>query len=467
MTVLGGHFGRTHPLGWTVPLASALIVAAAAAIGLVGALSALVVAAAYLVATVAPGVVLALYLMLVFYKADLQPLVPIDVTPAIAAVLTVQALPLIRLGTTGIRTPWLVAWFAFGGFMTLGVIYTTDQATAMDVVVRWWLLLVLPLLAAPRIAASPIYLRQFVLTVATVGMAAILVGGASFDAASRLQIFGENTILSARGLLIVPLLGVVAFLEVRRGWVWLILPLIPAGLFLSLSTGSRGPVLAFVVVGGILLLQAATRRRDRLHAAAIAVSAFAVPVVLVFIGAAIPETSLDRFGSLFSGEASDTAVQRAGLFEIAIDMFVRNPLLGSGTSSFLAETNAAIGYAGATYPHNALLQAAAELGIFGVTLFGFLAWGGLTRQLPRTTWWSAIRALLAFFILNAMLSGSIYEDRLLWGLLILVFAAPAWTPDRLAAPAVRGMSWAQRWRRAPLPTLEPSSGSPDGPGQAG
>lgn len=466
MLVLSRPIGGNHVVGWAVPLASALIVAAAAAIGIVGSLSALVVAAAYLVATVAPGVILGLYLMLVFYKAELQPLVPLDVTPAIAAVLAVQAIPLIRLGTTGIRTPWLVAWLAFGGLMTLGVIYTTDQATAMEVVVRWWLLAVLPLLAVPRIAMSPTYLRQFVLTITAVGLAALLVGGVSFDATSRLQIFGENTILSARILLIVPLLSLVTFLEVRRGWVWLVLPVIPAGLFLSLATGSRGPVLSFVLVGAVLVLQAATRHANRLHAVAIGLSAFAVPVVLVLLGAAIPETSLDRFGSLFSGEASDTAVQRAGLFEIALDMFVRSPLLGSGTSSYLGETNLSLGYAGTTYPHNALLQAAAELGIFGATLLGFLAWGGLTRQLPRTTWWSAIRALLAFFILNAMLSGSIYEDRMLWGLLILVFAAPPGYRIVGYTPAAGRLPWAQRWRRAPTSPLEPSSSSGEGFGRA-
>jgi O-antigen ligase len=462
MSDLGHPIGRAPVLQWTVPLASGLLMAAAAAMGFIGSLTALVIAVAYLVATVAPGVILAIYLTLVFYKAALQPIVPIDVTPAIAAVLVVQAIPLIRLGTTGIRTPWLIAWLAFGGLMTLGVFYTTDQATAIDVVVKWWLLVVLPLLAAPRIAASPTYLRQFVLTIAAVSLAAILVGGVSFDAGTRLQIFGENTIQSARVLLIVPLLGLVAFLEIRRAWVWLFIPLIPAGLFLSLATGSRGPVLAFAIVGAVLLLQAATRRANRLHAFAIGLSALAVPVALVLLGVAIPEASLDRFGSLLSGEASDTAVQRAGLFGIALDMFINNPLLGLGTSSYLGEANASLGYGGTTYPHNALLQAGAELGILGMTLLAGLLWGGLTSQHPRTTWWSAIRALLVFFMLNAMLSGSIYEDRLLWGLLIIVFAAPA-----LAVGARASVETAEterpRWMQ---PALESASSSREGFGRA-
>ena len=457
---------RTFPVEWAVPLAAGLATAAAVATGAIGMLTALVISVAFFAATVAPGVVLASYLALVFFKAELQPLVPIDVTVAIAAVLALQAIPLLRGATTGIRTPWLLAWLGFGGLMTLGIAYTTDQATALDVVARWWLLGVLPLVAVPRVAMSPTYLRQFVLTIAVVGLAAMLVAGASFDATSRLQLFGENTIQSARILLVVPLLGLVAFLENRRGWVWLLLPLLPIGIYLSLATASRGPVLAFAMVAAVLLLQAATRPANRLHAAAIALSAFAIPVVLVLIGTAIPETALVRFGSLVSGEASDTAVHRAGLFEIALDMFYNNPLLGSGTSSYLDETNASLGYAGTTYPHNALLQAAAELGILGVTLLACLLWGGLTRQLPQSTWWSAIRALLAFFILNAMVSGSIYEDRMLWCLLILVFAAPTWAP-RDQSPREAGGTVRPQWMRTQLVSpIGSASGSPQHSGAA-
>jgi O-antigen ligase len=177
-------------------------------------------------------------------------------------------------------------------------------------------------------------------------------------------------------------------------------------------------------------------------------------LVLVSIaGPDLPSLSTQRF-SLFAdflsrGASGDlnTAVgdtssgERVQLFGLAITLFETHPVLGVGPEGFdvlsphyLSPIEADV------YPHNAILQFAAEYGLVGLALFLVLVGLAVTRKLPRLTSITAIRVLFAFAFLNAMVSGNVFNDRELWGYLMLLALidvrriTPADTPE-LGRPA--------------------------------
>jgi hypothetical protein len=166
-------------------------------------------------------------------------------------------------------------------------------------------------------------------------------------------------------------------------------------------------------------------------------SVAAVSIIVLSLAAAfVPAQSLQRFvrfGDFVQGALSgnttassgDTSAQaRLTLFGLAVTMFEERPILGSGTASYEALSPRFLGAGAADqYPHNAILQLAAEFGLLGVALFAGLTMLALFRRLPLGSEWGAVRATFLFFLLNAMVTGDVFEDRLLWGLLMLVLLA--------------------------------------------
>jgi O-antigen ligase len=155
-----------------------------------------------------------------------------------------------------------------------------------------------------------------------------------------------------------------------------------------------------------------------------------VVVALASVVDRLPGASLSRFALLqsvldASAPTDTSAAARGDLFAVAAQQFAERPLFGNGTGSFATWAQTHVGFTDFTYPHNDLMQFAAELGIIGAGIFaGFLivAFG---RRLPQTPGWQAIYALALFMVINGLVSGDVYGDRLMWGLLVLLVAAPA------------------------------------------
>jgi O-antigen ligase len=171
-------------------------------------------------------------------------------------------------------------------------------------------------------------------------------------------------------------------------------------------------------------------------------------VVVVSITApSLPALSLGRFTSLeeyvqvsLSGDPGATggetsAAARVQLFQFAVEMFEKRPLIGAGTGGFETLSPAALGPVADAYPHNAILQVAAELGLLGLVPFLGVVLIGLVRPLPGRYPGFAIRALFLFFLLNAMVSGDIFADRETLGILLLILAIEA--PVAVAALSPR------------------------------
>ncbi len=138
---------------------------------------------------------------------------------------------------------------------------------------------------------------------------------------------------------------------------------------------------------------------------------------------------------IFSGRGSgDTSSEaRVFLFGAATSMFADHPMIGVGTSGFQALNTQVLGpSAVGEYPHNALLQIGADHGLLGIIVFLTLVVLALTRPLPRGTDGTVVRVLFIFFLFNAMVSGNVYEDRNMWGMMLLVLLMDV---SRLTRPA--------------------------------
>jgi O-antigen ligase len=243
--------------------------------------------------------------------------------------------------------------------------------------------------------------------------------------------------------------------------------LIPIALVVALASGSRGPLLVLVVLVALWGIRSLARPRtvDWRVAGVIAGVALASIVVLSFVARDLPTLSLRQFAGFTAfvqgglagdpgASGSDTSsATRVSLYGLAVSLFEGRPIVGVGTAGFEALSPRSLGPIDAgAYPHDAVLQFAAEYGIVGVTLFISLVLVALSRRLPQGRSAFALRALFLFYLLNAMVSGDIFSDRETWGLLLLlllldlrtnsVTRAEASTSVPSGATAVRTMEMA-------------------------
>ena len=180
-----------------------------------------------------------------------------------------------------------------------------------------------------------------------------------------------------------------------------------------LAAGSRGPVLG-AAVGLVMLFAVLTRDRlvrKRMVSFVVAAAAGALLATQL-----LPGQSIHRSLSILSGSGSGLSSNgRFHLWSEAWHMFTAHPLLGDGTGSFLAVD----GFN--QYPHNLLLEAAAELGIVGLALVvAFVGSSALSLVRARASALVArseiavIAALLASAVTNAMFSGDMPTNSDVW-----------------------------------------------------
>lgn len=439
MTVPAPPSGHVSARIW---LPGALSFASLAAIGMVVAGPGLAILIALGLTTIAvavwmPGVVFAAYLLIPFYKGAIQPYLPIDVTVLLAVLNAAQLIPFLR-GRLNlmISRSGMLLWVALACLILAGALYAPDQALAVSKVANWDALVFLPMLAAVRVGSNPRHVRQFLWTFFGFGLLVVVLGVAMLSTTQRLTLLGTNTIGVGRAALFVPLVGLTFVLYAgRRSLAAIAVALVPAAIVVELASGSRGPLLVLLGIGFLGSVRYVIRPRsiDWGRTALLAGAVVASAIVVSAVAVDLPGASTDRFlrfgefveGSFAGDEGASTvdtsAGSRVALFVLAVDLFEERPILGFGTAGYQALSPRYLPASQAEdYPHNTLLQFAAEFGVVGASLFVFLVALGLWRALPAARTSSAIRALFLFFLLNAMISGDIYTDRPTWGLLMLV-----------------------------------------------
>jgi O-antigen ligase len=450
--LLGGH--RPGSAGWAV-LALSSATAAAIAVAIAGPIVAVALVVgllALVVAIAAPGILFASYLLIAFYKGALQEFSPIDITVFLALANTAQAIPVILDPRHRVVSRVGVAlWLSLGLMVVGGVLYAPDQSLALGRAVTYWALVILAIVpAALRVGAEPRYVNQFVWAFFGMGIVTVVLGLVELSSSDRLVVLGMNTVQVGRAALLVPLLGITWVLPQRRPLASVVtLVLIPASLLVAIASGSRGPLIVFLLIGVV----GVTRHLARPHAVrwqqmgAVAALALASVVIVSVAAPNLPSLSLERFANLaefVQGSVSSdagvpggdtSAAARVQLYQFAVQTFEQRPLVGAGTAGFEALSPAALGPAADTYPHNAILQVAAEFGLLGLGLFLGVAAIGLGRRLPGRCTGVAVRAIFVFSLFNAMVSGDIFNDRETLGVLLLILAIEA--PRSVTAPATR------------------------------
>lgn len=237
---------------------------------------------------------------------------------------------------------------------------------------------------------------------------------------------------SADGLLIAIYLILATKRRAVRLWAVVASPALVVAL---IAAGSRGPMVAFAVglLALITLVAASGRARRRLAfvAGTLLISIVVVPLV-------VPGSSIGRALSTLLGSSSGLSSNgRSELWSLALTAFNQHPLLGIGWGGFDALSPQ-------LFPHNILLEVAAELGIVGaiviVCIIGAMV--GTFVKLWRISYGrdKLLTALLVSLFLtalvNASFSGAIQDNSgiWLWGGLGLGFGT-AFAARRGRAPA--------------------------------
>lgn len=184
-----------------------------------------------------------------------------------------------------------------------------------------------------------------------------------------------------------------------------------AGLYLLISSASRGPLIAFLSVIVIVMLTMRIRRFIKITAFASLITAPILPIVLRLV-------ELDtlvlvaRIAASTGGEDMSVA-SRQDSFAGAWNQFISNPLLGD----FLDERSTGF------YPHNLVLEAFMSTGLIGGLAFLSISiiatWKAFRLVKLRSPFaWTGL--IYIQYLTGAQLSGSLYASSIFWAFTVLM-----------------------------------------------
>jgi O-antigen ligase len=269
-----------------------------------------------------------------------------------------------------------------------------------------------------------LYLKVYgglVLLAALFDVYLVLTGQANTLGSDRLSLSqSTNPIGLARDMGELLLILLFAITRTGRGRVRIgLLAAMPIVAFALLSSGSRGPLLGLVVA--IPLLMLAARGDQRMVRRMLVTLGIGGVIVVGATVALVPAAATQRALSIFTGGTEQLGeVSRYTLWHEAIgavDDDWRHVVFGQGTGSFDA-----IDVYQEKYPHNIVLELWVELGIFGVAAFLVCLGSALARMTALSAaggetgaYAGLIVALLAFGLINALVSSDITGNAGLWG----------------------------------------------------
>jgi O-antigen ligase len=383
------------------------------------------------VARLWPEAVLLLFVVSGSFKSAL----PSFIDPTLVLGAVVGVLVGVRLLRGGVRRPPPGFW-AFGLFALVVITSVLGQPSAygLDKLARFGTLSVLAFVGGYLLLDEEAALRRFLIAVVAygTGVAALgLLSGFSVGAA-RLTALQSNTIQYGRAASYAAAGAFVSVLHRRRAWTWAT-PVVAVCLLALAGSGSRGPALGLVLVcGALMLMRLATRGAARVALAGVAVgTAIAASGVWVLV----PPQATARFALILQGNPGTSGAARLALYSTAVALLAAKPWLGWGLGSFSD-------YGGVyLYPHNALLEVGAEVGVVGLAPYLFALVSGvwdsvkLAIRVP-SVGFDFLFAGVILGVVNAMVSGDLNDNRLLYALLGSAF----------------GVAGAIDWKRVGEPT---------------
>ncbi len=231
---------------------------------------------------------------------------------------------------------------------------------------------------------------------------------------------GDNPILFAATFAI--LLIIVSFQvseekRLRFNHLALIIP----SIFLLLRSGARGPVISFLVAMIFYLFSViGLRLKTRIYLVLL------VGILIVGAYKLIPESTITFYEQLFTpgtlSDQSNSIHERLMLMELAIKEFKEHPIFGVGMGNSAG---------GVGYPHNAIIEVAAELGLVGLVIFLLMCFVSLIKAVKcikqakesRDSWLMSISfSLFVFSFVESMFSSHMGGDTAFYGSVGLISA---------------------------------------------
>ena len=213
-------------------------------------------------------------------------------------------------------------------------------------------------------------------------------------------------------LLIVVIFKIARQKRVRATDLFILLP----AAFLLIRSGARGPVISLIITFFIYILWLGhISRRIKLTVIGGGI------ILLAFAYSVIPDSTVRFYQVLFDPTISPTQntsansiQERILLIDMAINDFVAHPIIGVGTGNSSG---------GVGYPHNSIIEVAAELGLVGIAVFLLLqaavivtAYRTIRKSKGSTNEWTMTTAfaIYLFAFIESQFSGYMGGDMLLY-----------------------------------------------------
>ncbi|WP_158253988.1 O-antigen ligase [Cryobacterium sp. Y50] len=381
---------------------------------------------------------------------------PVDLT--LVAALVVLASAIVSALTTRLPFPHLLPPLVLLVVFTFGLIAASfDAYSAAKVAVMFSVTLFGLILAPVLVLTEKRRQFRFIIALLVVGFTASLYTLVFPETASaesnRLVFEGTNTIGTARIAGAALLICIVLVLARARrpqptmGFLALAAPL----MVVLVMTGSRGPQLALALALGLAIIASPQLRRHLRNLLPLALLGLAV------IAAALSRGSdgLQKTIAFVAGGEDNSTLTRVSLWSESLTAIPQLPW-GHGWGDFnaLAQLTTSELSEDMFYPHNLILEIFVEGGwLTGIVVVALVAATLLKGALSAVDPVRAIIFGLAVFSLtNAMVSGDINDNRLLWVTLAIIWTFP---PVNGRFPAARRPTHFTRWGSGPRHWLRP------------
>jgi len=318
----------------------------------------------------------------------------------------------------------LALWFV----LVLGVLYSDNRMYGMLKIVFFLVINLYAFFACLFLAYDRVKLKKFVISVWGIGFllaffAYIQPKSYLFEYVRYTVSESVNPIFLSRSLGISAVAGLY-FAFRSRLLVFKVIYLVTLPLLIGpmIWTMSRGPLLGLLL--SFLLYYLLQPSRPRWERAIVTLAG--IGAALIFLVTSAGQIQQRMVTPI--GEETSAAFRILAWIQ-ALQDFAGSPLLGIGTGSFFMDTP----WVPFIYPHNLVLEVLCENGIIGLgllTAFLLLAWRRGIKALKSATSQGDIQLIItllcmfAFALFNALFSGDIYKNEMIWvtaGLLVALY----------------------------------------------
>ena len=351
---------------------------------------------------------------------------PFDTTAAMAGIVLVLSVfaCLVRGGKIRVEGLWMLALFIAFSFALLWTEFTPYSINKIGRFFTISLIVgVLPAMILTRMRDVRLFINTIVAAGSLISMAALQQVLFSGSIRGRIAGISSDTVSLGRssGIALVGLYALST--SGREGRLWRALLCLPL-LLVLVASSSRGPILFALLVIAFVALRWS---RKNLRVIALASGLFLLLALLLVEGSfLLPKSTVAKIGSFLELRLDSSAEERVKAGDAAIDEIVKSPL-GLGIGGFSQVYN----FGNATdrvYPHNIVLEIAVEEGWLVALIFVSLVIAGIVRGYRAAVAEASLRPFFAIFIFvccNALVSGDMNDNRVLYALLCIALMAPA------------------------------------------